>query len=112
MDIPACHTLARLINSSDNQSQNKNNNNTCCNRNNVRAVFSKWFNNEFNSMHYINVCKIYGEQMEKPNVVLDIIKMLRTIIDRNDNALNKSIENEFNKYLTDNYNQYPFQMVC
>ena len=59
-------------------------------------------------MYYIDVIKVYGDQMQQEHVVLKITNILRTLIDRNKDALHQGVEPEFNHYLSD---KYPFQMV-
>lgn len=99
MDIPAYQTLARMLNSKKAE------------RKDIKQVFTSWFNQEFNSMFYIDVFKVFGDRMRDVQILLKVIKMLRMIIDRNQTVLNKSIEGEFNQYLKANKKEYPFLLV-
>jgi hypothetical protein len=103
-DIPACHSLARALHSADGKNHKHQ-------IQDVRLVFQEWFNQEFDSMYYIDVIRVYGNRMSEERILLSIIKMLRTMIDRKDHILEISIEEEFNKYLNENMNRYPFQVV-
>ena len=62
-------------------------------------------------MYYIDVMRVFGNRMREHSILLSIIKMLRTMLDRKDQTLEISIENEFNTFLNDNRDSYPFQVV-
>ena len=103
-DILVCHTLARALGSADgihhkHQIQD------------IRLAFHQWFNQEFDPMYYIDVMRVFGNRMREHSILLSIIKMLRTMLDRKDQTLEISIENEFNTFLNDNRDSYPFQVV-